>query len=100
MESEVTMKEYLNQQYLLNLLKTEQLEKHKNASNLLNSIKIKTANSEKLSINISKLQKDLKHEPIKIKSQAQTITKHVREINQNYINKLRIKLEEVKLETE
>ena len=97
MESEVTMQEYRNQQYLLKLIQTDP-EKHKKVLNLLNQIKSKRTNSEKLSIKISTLQKDLKFEPIKLKSQKQTITKHVREINQDYINQLRIKLDEAKLE--
>ena len=99
MESEVTMKEYRNQQYLLKLRKTNP-EKHDYVLNLLNDIKEKYAQSEKLSINISKLKKDLKHEPTKLRTQAKTITKRVREINQTYINKLRVKLEAAKTETD
>ena len=97
MESEVTMQEYRNKQYLLKLIQTDP-EKHKHVLNLLNQIKSTRINSEKLSIKISSLKKDLKFEPIKLKSQKQTITKHVREINRDYINQLRIKLDEAKLE--
>ena len=51
---------------------------------------------ETTSIDISKLKKDLRYEPEKLKTKTIELTDNVRNINQNYINSLSVELENVR----